>query len=331
MRKSVFGFLALCLGFACSAVAAEEYRIGDEISFVEGQKMPPAPPGTEWCLIQMPAVYETVATRTFMVPVPAEYAMKEEEHPAVPEHKTATVVPATFQVKAKDVQTVPAHRLGAKLASKQMEIEVCPAYEEWRAIPARFQEVKRQIVVVPVKKTFEQVECGGDNICWTVVDVPEKVRTIVVKELVQDGRAEKVTVPARKQAITVQEVVTDGEADAEEIPAVAVMVVVHEVAGAASVRWQTVPAQTQTVTVEFEAKPAGHKEQTVSERRLVEPEQLVWRLQAVSSPAADDADGDAEDPDPEADTDIEPPPTAIEWRSFGRNRNMLNTGTGYTF
>ncbi|MCD8351334.1 MAG: hypothetical protein LUC93_12065, partial [Planctomycetaceae bacterium] len=58
MRKGLFLSAIMAVAMTGMTFAATP---GDEVSFREGEPMPPAPTGMSWCLIQKPAVYETVS------------------------------------------------------------------------------------------------------------------------------------------------------------------------------------------------------------------------------------------------------------------------------
>ncbi|MCC8180308.1 MAG: hypothetical protein LIP23_05280 [Planctomycetes bacterium] len=293
-------FLAV-LAFAFSSVAMAATP-GDEVPFREGEPMPPAPPGMSWCLIQKPAVYDTVTetvtvrpAANFQVPVPGEYSTKNEILPSTPAYRTGRVVPAQLQTVSVPY-TIQEEYVALKVNGQiiqptftevPMEVEMCPAYDQIRIIPAQFRDVPKRIVVEPARKAFQRVTCDDGNLCWTVCETPAKYRDVVTKELVADAREERVTVPARTQRVMVRKVARPAVVEEVRMPAQQGAYQKQQVVTPARVEWQTVPATTQTVAVLVETKAPSfapqaipEKKETISRRVLKSPASMVWRLQS---------------------------------------------------
>jgi hypothetical protein len=288
-----FLMVGAAMMLACSVGLAREYRIGDEVPFVDGQPMPYAPSGTAWCLVRKPAVYETRPgpATTIQVPVPAQFATREEEHLAIPEHRTLTAVQAQFQQRAHTYVAVEAHKkleiVPAVWRDEQVPVEVCPAYDEIRVIPAQFRDVPKPVTISPPKKSFTQVACADATLCWAVSETQARTRNITVRELVADARYERVTVPPQTRMVTVRRLVTPETVREVQVEARQAQIQVNAVAAQAQVREERIPAQNQRITVEIEVTPQTFTTQTLTgrpERIRVKEEEVVWRLQAANAP-----------------------------------------------
>ena len=298
MRKGMF--LTALVAFAFSSVVALAATPGDEVPFREGEPMPPAPPGMSWCLIQKPAVYDTVteevtvrAAANFQVPVPGEYSTKNEVIPSVPAYRVGKAIPAqlapktvpyTCQEEYTVLEVIP-----PQFADVPMDVEVCPAYDQITIVPAQFRDVPKRLVVEPARKAFQRVACDDGNLCWTVCETPAKYRDVVTKELVADAQEKRVTVPAKKQQIMVRKVVKPAEVRRVKVPAKMATYQVSVVVAQARSEWQTVPAQTQNVPVLVETKAPSfapqaipEKKEAITRRVLKAPATMVWRLQSNS-------------------------------------------------
>jgi hypothetical protein len=273
---------------------------GDEVPFREGEPMPPAPAGMSWCLIQKPAVYDTVTetvtvrpSATFQVPVPGEYSTKTETLPAVPAHRIGRVVPAQLQPRqvpytSQEEYTV-LEVIPPQFNDVPMEVEVCPAYDQITVIPAQFRDVPKRVVVEPARKAFQRVACddGNNNLCWTVCETPAKYRDVVVKELVADSQERRTPVVAKKQTVMVRKVVRPAQVREVKVPAKQATYTAQTVVAPARTDWQTVPATTQNVPVLVETKAPSfttqaipEKKDTITRRVLKQPASMVWRLQS---------------------------------------------------
>ena len=298
MRK---GFLLTAMAFAMFSAVAVAATPGEEVPFREGEPMPPAPPGLSWCLIQKPAIYENVtetvtvrAPATFQVPVPGEYATRQETIPCIPAYRVGKVIPVQFRSEAiaytcQEEYTV-LEVIPPQFADVPQTVEVCPAYEQITIVPAQFRDVPKRLMVEPARKAFQQVACDDANLCWTVCETPAKYRDVVTKELVADAQEKRVTVPAQTQQVMVRKVVKPAQVREVKVPAKQATYQKSVVATAARVEWQTVPAQTQQVPVVVETKAPSfanqaipEKKETITRRVLKTPATMVWRLQANST------------------------------------------------
>ncbi len=295
MRKGLFLSALMAIAMTGVAMAATP---GEEVPFREGEPMPPAPPGLSWCLIQKPAVYDTVTETvtvrnqaTFQVPVPGEYSTKNEIIPCVPAYRVGKVIAVQMQAKANSYtcqeEYVVLEVVPPQFNDVPMEVEVCPAYETITIVPAQFRDVPKRLVVEPARKAFQRVACDDGNLCWTVCETPAKYRDVITKELVADAQEKRVTVPAKKSTVTVRKVVKPAQVREVRVPAKQATFQSNVIASPARVEWQTVPAQTQTVPVLVETKAPGftqqaipEKKETITRRVLKQPASMVWRLQA---------------------------------------------------
>ncbi len=168
---------------------------GDEVPFREGESMPPAPTGMSWCLIQKPAVYDTVTetvtvrpAATFQVPVPGEYSTKTETVPNMPAHRVGRAVPAQLQPRQVPYTSQEEYTIlevtPPQFNDVPQEVEICPAYDQITVIPAQVRDVPKRIIVEPARKAFQRVTCddGNNNLCWTVCETPAKYRDVITKE-----------------------------------------------------------------------------------------------------------------------------------------------------
>ena len=295
MRKGLFLSAIMAIAMTGAAMAGAP---GEEVPFREGEPMPPAPPGMSWCLIQKPAIYDTVTetvtvrpSANFQVPVPGEYSAKTETIPCMPAYRVGKVIPAQLAPKAipytcqeeyEVLEVIP-----PQFNDVPMEVEVCPAYEQITIVPAQFRDVPKRLVVEPARKSFQRVACDDGNLCWTVCETPAKYRDVVTKELVADAQEKRVPVPARKQQIMVRKVVKQAEVRKVKVPAKQATYQAQVVVAPARAEWQTVPAQSQTVQVLVETKAPSftnqsipEKKETITRRVLKEPAKMVWRLQS---------------------------------------------------
>ena len=211
MRKGLFLSAAMAVALTGAAFAGAP---GDEVPFREGDAMPPAPPGMSWCLIQKPAVYDTVTetvtvrpSATFQVPVPGEYSTKTETLPAVPAHRVGRVVPVQMQPRQVPFvcqdEYVVLEVVPPQFNDVPQEVEVCPAYDQITIVPAQFRDVPKRVVVEPARKEFQRVACddGNNNLCWTVCETPAKYRDVATKELVADAQEKRTPVPAKTPVV----------------------------------------------------------------------------------------------------------------------------------
>lgn len=295
-------FLFAALLAAGAAFAAG--NPGDEMPFREGEAMPPAPTGMTWCLVQKPAVYDTVSDTVvvrpkanFQVPVPGEYSSRTETVPTVPAHRVGRAVPVVMENKTMNYVAQEGYEvlevIPPQFTDTTMEVEVCPAHEQITVVPAVFRDSSRRIMISPAKRTFERIACDSTNLCWTACETPEQYTVVATKELVADAREERTPVPARTQQVTVRKIVKPAEVRRVSVPAKSGSYQAAFVAAPPRVDWQAIPAESKDVTVQVESKAPSlanqslpEKTETISRRVLVQPEQLVWRLQSSVAYAA---------------------------------------------
>jgi hypothetical protein len=297
MRKGLFVSAIMAVAMTGAAFAAAP---GDEVPFREGEPMPPAPAGMSWCLIQKPAVYDTVTetvtvrpAATFQVPVPGEYSTKTETVPNLPAHRVGRAVPAQLQPKQVPYTCQEEYTVlevtPPQFNDVPMEVEVCPAFDQIVVVPAQFRDVPKRIVVEPARKAFQRVACddGNNNLCWTVCETPAKYRDVITKELVADAQERRTPVAARKQTVMVRKVVRPAQVREVKVPAKQATYTAQAVATPARVDWQTVPATTQQIPVMVETKAPSYtsqaipeKKDTITRRVLKSPASMVWRLQS---------------------------------------------------
>ena len=300
MRRNILAAVVFAALMGANAFAA---NVGDEIPFREGEPMPPAPSGMAWCLIQKPAVYDTVTETvtvrppaSFQVPVPGEYATKNEVIPSMPAYRVGRVVPAQFQPQAVPYTCQEAYTMlevtPPEFKDEAMEVEICPAFEQITIIPAQFRDVPKRLLCEPARKSFQQQACEDGNLCWTVCETPAKYRDVMTKELVADAKEQRVPVPAKKQTVMVRKVARPAQVREVKIPAKQATYQKSVVSAPARVEWQNIPAQSQTVPVVVETKAPSftnqnlpEKKETITKRVLKAPASMVWRLQGAGGMA----------------------------------------------
>ena len=288
-------FLAVMSGAACAA------NPGDEVSFKEGEPMPPAPAGMSWCLVQKPAVYETVTETVmvrpkanFQVPVPGEYADRTEVVPAVPAYRVGTIVPAKLETRSMPYVRQEAYEalevVPPEFTDVMEEVEVCPAYEQITIIPARFRETSKRMMVEPTKKSFKRDTCKTGLLCWSVCETEARYIDVPTRELVADATEKRTIVPARTEKVMVRKLAKPAQIRRAVIPAETTTYRANVVTAEAKVEWRTIPVENRNVTVQVETKAPSfvsqslpEKTENISRRILVTPEQLVWRLEAGSA------------------------------------------------
>ena len=247
-----------------------------------------------WCLVDVPAQYQTVTRQVLRapatlsdVPVPAEY--KNVTRQAVVREATVRTesVPAVYQSvyrteidfdraralgfqfnQAGELVATPTGQRVSRVASVKpgpgVQLDRALAPDSWVRevlIPAEYRNVTRY---VPEQAAAVRV-----------VEVPEAWRTIQRRVEVEPARTETVTVPATYKSVPKQVLVRPEITRQVAEPAETTTVTRYEVDQPASLRQLEVPAVVQPVSRQEVAKAASVREEVVPAVYRTETRQVI--------------------------------------------------------
>ena len=301
MKSYKYLLLACICTITAMSANAMDYKVGDEVPFVEGQPAPQPAPGYAWCLEKRKAVLQTIKERVlvregswYYESVAPVYQSKMEKIMVEPEQKKAVLVsPPQYRTITEEKVIHPASvefkTVPAQYRWVEEEVEVVPERTEQVFIPAQYETYTDRILVKPATTIREEVpgcdEDGSKIDCYASRTIPAEYDTITKKRLVKPARTETKVIPPEKKIMRVRKVVSPARVEKVQVPAQTERVSRKVMITPAKYRYETIPAKYKTVERKVMVKPEGRKRveippkyESISKMRVIKPERLVWVL-----------------------------------------------------
>ena len=281
---------------AAAGVSAGESFIR-ELPYVPGQVYPDgARAGEEWCLYQYPPEMEWIdkvirEQMTIKEPVDARYGSRTDTYECEPEYSVGQATAIQWQSGSKGYTYRKAYDelrvIPARFEERSLEVEVCPEYTEEYWENAQFDTKTETFVICPERKQLRTIPChdGSGTLCYAFDILPEKRESVTIKTLRQDGQVRTRTVPAKYATIVVSELVEEARTERMPQPAIErAYNISAPVQGTGRVQITRIPAKRFSVTsmvLEQEATTIDKTLPPIVEKvQIVKaPGRTVWRLQ----------------------------------------------------
>lgn len=135
--------------------------------------------GEVFCLVEVPAEYQTVTTRVMKTPasiryedIPAEYDTIKKTVLKTPETTRSVEVPAVYEEHEVTKLVKPAQTVTKTVPvdyMREIMTEVTPATEKHVPVPAEYADVEQQVLVSPAKEYCTRILCNVNTTSDKVV------------------------------------------------------------------------------------------------------------------------------------------------------------------
>jgi len=227
--------------------------------------------------------------------------MKMETFQVEPVKEEGFLVPVKFRTedvaRVVEAETTVLEIVPATYEWVEETFVVTPEYQEEVYIPASYKTVTEEIQVEParvtcMRKLGQEKRINGISTewCYMTEAFPARTRTITKQVLDVDARIEKRVVAAVTRTIKVRKEVNAAEVRKIVIPEKTEMIKRQVLVNAPVIELRAVPARTIEIETLVMAVPADKRKvnvpaivETMTQRVLDRPAQLVWKLMTVQT------------------------------------------------
>jgi hypothetical protein len=143
--------------------------------------------GEIFCLVEVPAEYQTVTTRVLKTPasiqyenVPAEYGTVTKTVLKSPETTRSVPVPAEYAEREVTRLVKPAQTITKTVPVdyfREVMTEVTPATEKRVPVPAQYEDVDQKVLVSPAKEYCTQILCDVNASPAKISEIQTKLQS----------------------------------------------------------------------------------------------------------------------------------------------------------
>lgn len=142
--------------------------------------------GEIFCLVEVPAEYQTVTKRVLKTPatiryedIPAEYGTAKKTVLKSPEATRSVPVPAEYAEREVTKLVKPAQTVTKTVPvdyMREIMTEVTPATEKRVPVPAEYADVDQQVLVSPAKEYCTQILCEVNATAGKISEIQSKLQ-----------------------------------------------------------------------------------------------------------------------------------------------------------
>ena len=188
--------------------------------------------GEIFCLVEVPAEYQTVTNRVLKTPattryeeIPAEYGTVKRTVLKTPETTRSVEVPAEYAERDVAKMVKPATTVTKVVPvdyEREVMTQVQPATEKRVAVPAEYETVEQQVLVSPGKQYCTQVLCDVNATDAKITEIQKALQTAGFYSGPIDGNLGSDTMAAVAAFQTAKGLASDGYLTVETVTALGI-------------------------------------------------------------------------------------------------------------